>query len=114
MGPDRPSPEEAVAAAGERGVDLAPHRSRLVTPALVAQADLVLVMDAIQGRKLRAMFRLPTRRLALLGDFDPEPISTRAILDPVEQPIDVFRTCYARIERCVDALAAALGSPAAR
>ena len=43
--------------------------------------------------------------MVLLGDLDPEPITRRTVLDPVEQPAEVFRSCYDRIDRCVGALA---------
>jgi hypothetical protein len=42
----------------------------------------------------------------LLGDFDPLPISRRAIADPVELPRAVFDEVYDRIDRCVERLAA--------
>lgn len=115
IGPDRPSPEDAIAAAAERGIDLAAHRSCLVTPELASKAELVLVMNSTQRRRLRGMLQLPARRLMLLGDLDPEPISTRAIPDPERRPIEEFRSCYARIDRCVDTLAEALrASPSVR
>jgi protein-tyrosine-phosphatase len=44
----------------------------------------------------------------LLGDLDPRAIDTRAIHDPVDQPLAAFEQSYARIERCVEALAGAL------
>ena len=114
IGPDRPSPQEAVLAARERGLDLADHRSQLVTAASAAQADLVLVMDTAQRHTLHTMFRVPMSRLMLLGDLDPVAITTRAIPDPVEQPLDAFRSCYDRIDRCVSALAGALRGGAPR
>jgi protein-tyrosine phosphatase len=39
-----PAPPDVVAVMGELGLDLSGHRSRLVTPALVADADLVVGM----------------------------------------------------------------------
>ena len=48
IGPDRPSPPEAVAIAAERGVDLSGHRSQVVTAEILRDADLVLVMNRAQ------------------------------------------------------------------
>lgn len=105
VGPGRAPPGEAVTVAARRGVDLAPHRSRLLLPDLAGAAGLIVVMDAAQERAICARFgRLP-RDVVLLGDFDPGPIETRAIRDPVDQPEDAFVEAYARIERCVGALA---------
>jgi hypothetical protein len=44
----------------------------------------------------------------LLGDFDPLPVASRGIEDPVEQGPEVCARVYARIERCVEELAQAL------
>jgi protein-tyrosine phosphatase len=41
----RPSPPAHVAAAAERGIDLAGHRSRLVTPSDLDWADTIVLMD---------------------------------------------------------------------
>jgi hypothetical protein len=50
----------------------------------------------------------------LLGDFDPLPVASRGIEDPVEQGPEVCARVYARIERCVEELAQALGGAATR
>jgi protein-tyrosine-phosphatase len=101
IGPDRASPAEAVAAASEVGIDLTAHRSRVLTPEMLRAAGLVVVMDAGQRERLLLGRWALADRIVVLGDFDPEPIERRAIPDPVEKPVEAFRSCYARIERCV-------------
>lgn len=39
-----PATDEALLVGMERGVDLTPHRSRKLTPAIVSEADLIFVM----------------------------------------------------------------------
>jgi protein-tyrosine phosphatase len=112
FGPGRPAPETAVEAARAHGVDLVPHRSQLLTPALVRGADLILVMDAGQRAAVAARFGRHGPDVAVLGDLDPEPITRRAIHDPVEQPREVFEASYARIARCVRALVEAIAPEA--
>lgn len=109
IGPGRPAPPEAVAAAARRGIDLTDHRSRTIDTPSVTGADLVIVMSRGQRGALAAGTGR-TKRVIVLGDLDPEPIDTRTIRDPVEQPIDVFEEVYSRIDRCVAALAAALAA----
>lgn len=104
LGQGRPAPRDALAAAAEYGVDLRPHRSRLVVPSLLAHADLYLVMDEGQRSMLRYDFGVPAARIILLGDLDPGPIPGRRIADPWDRPLEEFRTIYARIDRCVAAL----------
>jgi protein-tyrosine-phosphatase len=106
FGPDRPSPPEAVQVASEHGLDLGSHRARLLEFDHLREVDLVLVMDVRQRRRLLAARPELAERVILLGDLDPEPVTRRAIPDPVEKPAAAFRACYTRIDRCVGALAA--------
>lgn len=111
FGPDRPSPELAIAAAARRGIDLASHRSRLVTVGLLDNVELLLVMDTAHRYRLRAEFGVDPRRIVLIGDLDPAKIRSRTIPDPYGQAPDVFDDCYQRIERCVGQLASRLSRP---
>ncbi|HWC74755.1 MAG TPA: hypothetical protein VG454_12540 [Gemmatimonadales bacterium] len=108
IGYNRPSPAEAVTAAAEHDIDLTNHRSSLVTAQLIRAADLIIVMDAGQRRHLYERFGFPFSNVAILGDFDPHPVETRTIRDPVDQRSEVFASVYARIARCVRALAEVL------
>ncbi len=112
FGPGRPSPSEALLEAQRRGIDLSPHRSRLLTPELAARAGLVIAMDRAQARAVRELYGKRDHEIAVLGDFDPEPIQTRTIRDPIEQPAEVYAAVYARIERCSRTLASGLAEAA--
>lgn len=105
IGPDRPSPPEAVAVARRRGVDLSRHRSQLVTPEIVRGADLVLVMNAGQRRAAIEDHGFPRpERVVVLGDLDPLNASRREIRDPYDQTPLVYEASFGRIERCVGML----------
>jgi len=108
VGPDRPSPEVAVARAVRDGIDLTPHRSSLLTPARVAEADLILVMDRQQQGWICERYGKPRQDVVILGDLDPHPVSSRTIVDPWKNDPGVLDASYARILRCVDALVDAL------
>ncbi len=108
IGPDRPPPDLALEVARHRGYDLRSHRSRLVTAEVLAAADLVLVMDQAQWRRLGPWLGANPPRILLLGDFDPEPIATRAIRDPVDGPPELFEEVYNRLERCLGTVVGAL------
>lgn len=109
VSPGRAVPAEGSIAAARHGVDLSEHRSRLLTAVLAAEADIILVMDARQQRMVYERFGRALADVMLLGDWDPDAIATRAIHDPVEQPLEAFEKSYARIERCVGAFLRALG-----
>lgn len=108
FGPGRRSPPDAVEAARRRRQDLRAHRSRLLTRELVHAVDLLLVMDQEQRRAVCDRFGCRPRDVFLLGDFDPQPIRTRAIQDPIERPLAVYDEVYDRIERCVAGFGGAL------
>jgi protein-tyrosine-phosphatase/predicted ATP-grasp superfamily ATP-dependent carboligase len=91
----RGAPEVAVAVAGELGVDLTGHRSRVLVPAMLAEADLVLVFDEEDLRALVAAHpfaRGKLRRFALLDGAMP-----LAIDDPYGGDEGVFRRTYEHI-----------------
>ena len=108
VGPDRPSPPEALEAALARGLDLRDHRSRLLTPEIVRDAGLVVVMEAAQAQAIRERFGRAPQDVVVLGDVDPRSIATRGILDPYEQPAAVFTAVYERMDRCLAALTEAI------
>lgn len=98
---NRPAPAEAVAAAERHGVDLSDHRSRLLTADVVRAADLIVVMDTAQRRLVCERFGCRPTAVVVLGDFDPAPVQTRTIRDPVNESRTVFDQVYERIARCV-------------
>jgi protein-tyrosine-phosphatase len=108
FGPGRPVPPNGIAVAARRGLNLSAHRSRLLTPSPSGGADLVVVMEPGQRRALRGLIGRDGHAILVLGDLDPEPVTTRAILDPVDQPEAAFEASYARIDRCLDTLVAAV------
>jgi protein-tyrosine phosphatase len=110
FGPGRGSPGAAILAARERGIELSRHSSQQLTSRHLA-ADWIFVMESYQASSVIRLLGGGT--IALLGDLDPEPIDTRAISDPIDKSLDVFRTCYQRIDRCVEILARALSDRSA-
>ncbi|WP_037577624.1 low molecular weight protein-tyrosine-phosphatase [Phaeacidiphilus oryzae] len=71
----RPAHPPMVSTAAALGYDLARHRARQVTAALVAQADLVLAMDYAVRDELAARYpaALPRLRLYLPDREVPDP-----------------------------------------
>ncbi len=108
IGPQRPAPPAAVAVAREHGVDLAGHRSQLLAREHLESMDMIVVMEPRQERQIARSAPRAAARVVILGDLDSQPIARRVIKDPVDQPDDVFRASYDRIERCIGAMVDAL------
>jgi protein-tyrosine phosphatase len=111
IGPGHPCPETTQQIAARQGLDLSGHQSRTLEAEEMASVDLVVVMDQRQRRKVRTLSGHPRNRILILGDLDPEPITRRTIQDPYGHPPPVYEQVYARIDRCVEALAEALAQP---
>lgn len=76
---------------------------------MVRDADVTLVMAPPQLRQLRRVAGArPAGPSIVLGDLDPAPIDRRTIVDPYDQPDEVFEAVYERIDRCCRSLVEAL------
>ena len=104
FGSDRPVPQIAVGLAAERGLNLAQYRSRPVTHAKLHEADLVIVMDSEQANQIARMFTVPRNRIVIAGDLDPVFEGSRSIRDPWNQSLDVFKSSFARLDRCASTM----------
>jgi protein-tyrosine-phosphatase len=93
----------------ERGLSLGNHRSKLLTPVIAKESDLVLVMSRFQARTTAREFGVLADRILVLGDLDPGRPDSRTILDPLGHSKAFFREVYDRMDRCLEELALALG-----
>lgn len=87
----------AQALMGTRGLDLARHRARQLTPELTRSFELILVMEAGQVRTVEAIdptARGRVHRLGRIGKFD--------VPDPYRQGRAAFERSLAIIERGLD------------
>ncbi|PYM43377.1 MAG: hypothetical protein DME12_03810 [Candidatus Rokuibacteriota bacterium] len=66
---------------------------------VVAAADLILTMTALQKRELRALAEADGRPVFTLKEFVGEDGD---IADPVGQDEDVYRACRDEIKRCLE------------
>jgi len=103
----RPPPRQAVSVAAERGVNLVGHRSSQVTSSLLDWADVVFVMDRAQAGRAGVVGG-GRQYVEHLGDFDPGPIDTRAVIDPIDREREFFSRVYERIDVCCASIAKVL------
>ena len=72
-----PADESAILLMKERGIDISSHRARQLTPALAAEADLILVMESGHERAvldIAPQARGKVHRIGRFGNFDvPDP-----------------------------------------
>jgi protein-tyrosine phosphatase len=99
-----PDPK-AIAAMGERGIDLSAHRGRQIDYQMLRAAPLVLVMEHGQRAWIEALWPEAKGRVQLLGrwgDFE--------VPDPLGGSEQVFRDCRDLIEVAATRWAERLGA----
>jgi protein-tyrosine-phosphatase len=96
-----PASEGSTIVASRHGLDLADHRSSLLTAELLGEADLVLGMSP--GHVARARDLEPGGHVELLGTFAAGGETGRAVPDPFGAPVEVYEQTYRVIEELVAA-----------
>ncbi len=98
----RQTPGRIQRIARETGVDLAAHRSRCLTPELVASADYLIIMDAANYRDLKRRFPRATEKVLFLGMFCRN--ATLTIPDPLNLDESAARSSAAQIQEALTGL----------
>lgn len=96
---DRPIDATAGALLRERGLDPTPHRARQLTPALLADADLVLVMERAHQARIAREVPQASGKVMLLGKW----IGDREIPDPYRQQRPAFEHVLGLVDDSVAA-----------
>jgi protein-tyrosine-phosphatase len=81
----------------ERGLDLNNHRSRLLTPELVAEADLVLVMGTAHLEQVEQLGG--AGKTHLLTAYASNGVGGRSVADPFGGDLATYRTTFDDLER---------------
>lgn len=112
----RGSPVVAIAAAARHGVDMAAHRSRHATAALLEAADIVIAFDEINLNAIAARYPDLKHRIFLLGEAGAGQDGSAGvqILDPEGRDETTFLSTYRRIDACLTRLQQAVAQPAGR
>ncbi len=95
----RPADPIAVELLAERGIDISAHRARQLIPELLADFELVLVMEEEHRRRIEELSRAArgrVHRIGRYGGFD--------VADPFRKPRAAFERSLSLIERGLDEL----------
>ena len=107
----RRTPPGGVRVADRFGVDLRPHRSRLLSPRHLDQADAVFVFDRQNHRAITAKHPWALDRTHFLGALSLDgPV---AIRDPFGGTIAAYETAYGQIAQAIEAAQGAIAAAAA-
>lgn len=100
---DNPTMRNARLVVDENGYpSLDSHKSRQITldtPEIVAEADLILVMESWHKDTLVAMFPQYAEKIHLLTSIAGKE---EDVVDPFPQPIDVYRKCFEQLRQLIE------------
>jgi protein-tyrosine-phosphatase len=105
--PGRYPDERACVAARDLGITLDGHRARAVTDELLAEADIIVVMDELNEAFLLARHAGVKSKLRFLGEWNPRR-GSRVIVDPYRGSLGDVRACGVEIQACAAELVRAL------
>ena len=94
---DWPAAEHAEALLSERGIDISAHRARQLTPELLHEADLILVMEVEHKKAIEAEDSTARGKVFRLGEWQD-----RDIYDPFQKPRKKFASVLREIDACIE------------
>ena len=97
-----PASPEAVQALDEKGIDLTPHRSRMLAPDLAEAATHILVMTERHRQEVVRIYPAAAGRVRLLRSFGTGEV--RDIADPIGLPLSVYRRVRDEIDAAISDL----------
>jgi len=98
MAGDGREPEPfAISISRQNGVDISPHRSSMLTRAMLVEADLVLTMEKMQYLYARGMIPQARDKVFLLVGFGRRNIEGE-IDDPIARDIEAYEDCFAMLK----------------
>jgi protein-tyrosine-phosphatase/predicted ATP-grasp superfamily ATP-dependent carboligase len=98
----RKTPDNIIVPAGEHGIDLGGHRSKLISKEIVNAADRIIIMDEQNRNDLIKRFPEARSKIIWLGAFCE---GTLSIPDPYDLPLSESRQISGRIVKASKALA---------
>jgi protein-tyrosine-phosphatase len=104
--PGRPAHPTAVQLAGPFGIDLNEHHATLVTPEIVAAADVIFVMDVLQLDLMTRRFPGARGKAFLFAALAAS--APLEVADPVLGNDDVFQSCFEHISHAAQPIIRAL------
>tara|TARA_R110001583_G_scaffold154316_1_gene305987 strand:+ start:16817 stop:18502 length:1686 start_codon:yes stop_codon:yes gene_type:complete len=99
----RPSDPSMVATSAQQGVDLQAFRSKMLTPELLAQSDIIFVMEIAHIERIAALDPEAVARCYLWGAaLDGADEGSIEIADPYGKPLEAYQRCFSQLTRAAD------------
>ena len=100
--PDAPASDGALLVAMENGLDIGDHRARLLSPEIVAKADLILAMGPHHLDRVEALGG--AGKSWLLTAYAADGAMARAVSDPFGGDLGIYRATFEELTREIGAV----------
>lgn len=99
-----PASGHSITVCEEEGIDISKHRSRPVTPYLIAESDLILTMEEHHRDAVEHMAETGPVRIHLLATYAAGEGGGPAegISDPIGSDLEVYRDIYGQIREQIE------------
>ena len=87
------------------GIDVSAHRSQGVTPEMIKQSELILVMEKLHEVKVLELVPEAKNRLFLLKEFAEIKDSQLDIADPIGKPYEYYSQTFTVIKEAIERIA---------
>ena len=99
-----PASPFAVEVCREHGLELSGHSSKTLTEELIAESDLIIVMQASHKTCLRQTRSADVKTIRLLGDFARGTGKNKDIEDPFGGTKEQYESTFAQIKNSLEGL----------
>ncbi len=96
-----PASDGSLLVALEHGIDLAPHRARMLSPSMIDASDLILTMGPSHLERVQALGG--GNRVHLLTAFASNDTNNEPVGDPFGGDLEVYRDTFAELSQLVHA-----------
>ncbi len=97
--------EFAVEAMARLGIDISPHRARVITRDIARSADLILVMEAVHAAIVKRLLSWGAGKPRLISEFDAQKPADD-IQDPFGDPLGAYEQCIRTLSPCIQGVLA--------
>lgn len=105
----RPADPVMTRVAAEGGVDLSSSRSKLLSRAMVEEADLIFGMEMKHLERIFETYPEAKSKTFLLSAVTPDGAVPLEIADPYHRDLADYEACFRQVTACTTAIADALG-----
>lgn len=94
--------QEVIQLLRQDGIDVSGHRAEKVSPEIIKQADLILVMERVHEEEILRLAPQAKNKIFLLKEFAKISQGDLEISDPIGKPLNIYEQTFAIIKEAIE------------